>query len=488
MSVPSILAEILAARRRRLAAGELAPRGAAAIPSDGGRFLTALRAGGTRVIAEVKHRSPSAGTMLSGGRHSQPNGSPDGLDELRSSIRTVARAYRRAGAAAISVVTEPDFFGGELAWLPEVKRISGLPVLMKDFVVDEVQLDLALSLGADAVLLIVAALGDAELVRLHRAARERGLAVLVEAHDGEEVRRALAAGAEVVGLNARDLRTFQVDLGRIVALGRALPASVVRVAESGIHAPADVELLAAAGFDAFLVGESLLRSGDPARALRALRGEGTTEVKVCGVTREEDLAAAEALGADWIGLNLSPRSPRRVSVERARALCEASRFAKGVVAVVAGSTVSGAEAIVAGVRPDALQWHDDYPSRAGLDVPVPLWQAVRVGRDSLEEAASWPADVLLLDAAHASLAGGTGETWDWSLLSHFPATRRLFVAGGLSPENVARAVATCTPAGVDVASGVESAPGIKDPARLAAFVAAVRQVDQVKREKGRTGG
>lgn len=482
MSVPSILAEILAARRRRLAAGELAPRGAAAIPSDGRRFLAALRAGGPRVIAEIKHRSPSAGTMLTGGSSSQPSGPPDGLDDLRAAIRAVARAYRRAGAAAISVVTEPDFFGGDLAWLPEVKRISGLPVLMKDFVVDEVQLDLALSLGADAVLLIVAALDDARLVQLHAAARERGLAVLVEAHDEEEVGRALAAGAEIVGLNARDLRTFRVDLDRIVALGRGLPSRVVRVAESGIHAAADVERLAAAGFGAFLVGESLLRSGDPARALRALRGEGTTEVKVCGVTREEDLAAAEELGADWIGLNLSPRSPRRVSVVRARALCEASRFAKGIVAVVAENSVSEAHALVAEVRPGALQWHDDFLGRAGLDVPVPIWQAVRVGRDSLEEAASWEADVLLLDAAHASLAGGTGETWDWSLLSRFQATRTVFVAGGLTPANVGKAIAECAPAGVDVASGVESAAGIKDRTKLAAFLAAVRQV------KGKNGG
>ncbi len=491
MSVPSILAEILATRRRRLAAGELAPRGTAPIPSDGGRFLAALRAGGARVIAEIKHRSPSAGTMLAGGRSSQPSGSPDTPDELSRAVRAVARAYRRAGAAAISVVTEPDFFGGDLAWLPEVKRISGLPVLMKDFVVDEVQLDLALSLGADAVLLIVAALGDASLERLHRAARERGLAVLVEAHDEEEVGRALAAGAEVVGLNARDLRTFGVDLDRIVALGTRLPSGVVRVAESGIHSPDDVERLAEAGFDAFLVGESLLRSGDPARALRALRGEGTTEVKVCGVTREEDLAVAEELGADWIGLNFSLRSPRRVSVERARALCEASRFAKGIVAVVAGNPVSEAQTIVAELRPDALQWHDEFSARSGLDVAVPVWQAVRIGRDSLEEAAAWPADVLLLDAAHASLAGGTGQTWDWSLLSHFRATRTVFVAGGLSPENVARAVRACAPTGVDVASGVESAPGIKDHTKVAAFLAAVRRARPVRqgiRGEGRAGG
>jgi indole-3-glycerol phosphate synthase/phosphoribosylanthranilate isomerase len=481
----SILSEILAARRRRLAAGELAPRGVAAIPSDGDRFLASLRAGGPRVIAEVKHRSPSAGSILSGiagGNGSQPPGPPGAGEDLRSVIRSVAKAYRRAGAAAISVVTEPDFFGGDLAWLPEVKRISGLPVLMKDFVVDEVQLDLALSLGADAVLLIVAALSDAELGRLHAAARTRGLAVLVEAHDADEVRRALASGAEVVGLNARDLATFRVDLDRVAELGRLLPPSVVRVAESGIHGPVDVERLAAAGFDAFLVGESLLRSGDPARALRALRGEGTTEVKVCGVTREEDLAAAEELGADWIGLNLSPRSLRRVSLGDARRLREASRFAKGVVAVVAGNPVRETESIVAGLGPDALQWHDDLAARAGLDVPVPLWQAVRVGKDPLEEAVGWPADVLLLDAAHASLAGGTGETWDWSLLSRFPAARRVFVAGGLTPQNVARAIVECAPAGVDVASGVESAPGIKDHSRLAAFLAAVRG------ENGRTGG
>ena len=330
--------------------------------------------------------------------------------------------------------------------------------------------------------LIVAALTDDELARLHRAARGRGLAVIVEAHDEEEVRRALAGGAEVVGLNARDLRTFAVDLGRVAAMGRLLPPSVVRVAESGIHGPADLSRLAASGFDAFLVGESLLRSGDPARALRALRGEGTTEVKVCGVAREEDLAAAEELGADWIGLNFSPRSPRRVDLARGRALREASRFAKGVVAVVAGNEVPEAEAIVDAVRPDALQWHDDLAAREGLRVPVPVWQAVRVGRDPLEEAASWPADVLLLDAAHATLAGGTGLAWDWSLLEHFPAKERTFVAGGLSPENVARAIAACAPEGVDVASGVESAPGIKDEGKLAAFLAAVRS------EKGRIGG
>jgi len=126
--------------------------------------------------------------------------------------------------------------------------------------------------------------------------------------------------------------------------------------------------------------------------------------------------------------------------------------------------------------------HDDLAARSALDVPVPVWQVVKVGKDPLGEAATWPADVLLLDAAHASLAGGTGEPWDWKLLAHFPAKRKAFVAGGLSPENVAKAIAECAPAGVDVASGVESAPGVKDRRKLAAFLAAVRG------QEGRDGG
>ncbi len=354
---------------------------------------------------------------------------------------------------------------------------------MKDFVVDEVQLDLALSLGADAVLLIVAALEDATLARLHRAARERGLAVLVEAHDEEEVGRALAAGAEVVGLNARDLRTFRVDLDRIVALGRGLPSRVVRVAESGIHAAADVERLAAAGFDAFLVGESLLRSGDPARALRALRGEGTTEVKVCGVTREEDLAAAEELGADWIGLNLSSRSPRRVSVERARALCEASRFAKGVVAVVAGNTRlrgGGDRRRGAARRPAvarrarrALRPRRPRPDLAGREGG----QRTRSKKPRRGRRTSSSSTRRTPRSRAGPARRGTGASCRTSRRRGRSSWRE-----GSRRRTSARAIAECAPAGVDVASGVESAPGIKDRTKLAAFLAAVRQ------EKGKNGG
>jgi len=434
------------------------PDRAPRVASDGARFVRAI-SGERRVIAELKHRSPSAGVLL-----------PDAARR----VADVARGYARGGAAALSVVTEQDFFGGDPAWIGEAKEASGLPVLMKDFVLDERQLDLAAALGADAVLLIAAALDDAALSALHAGARRRGLAVLVEAHDELEVRRALAAGAEIVGVNARDLATFRVDLDLVARLGALLPEGVVRVAESGIRGPQDAARLPR--FGALLVGESRLVSPDPARALRRLRGAGTTEVKVCGVTREEDLEACRAAGVDWIGLNLSPLSPRRVSMARARELAREASFAKGVVAVFAGNRDGDVREAAETLGADVVQLTD--PPSAGASAArgrVHVWQTVRVGSVPLEEALVWPGDALLFDTG-IGLPGGTGRTFDWSLLDGIPRTRPLVLAGGLSPSNVADAVRRVAPDVVDVASGVEVAPGIKDASRIGSFVEEVRRV------------
>jgi len=472
----SVLGEILAAKRRRLAAGELVARGPAALPSDGRRFVAALRGGrGPAVIAEVKHRSPSAGLLL-----------PD----AGRRVEDVARSYRRGGAAAISVVVEQDHFGGDPAWLPRAKAASGLPVLMKDFVVDEVQLDLALALGADAVLLIVSALADAELARLHGAARGRGLAVVVEAHDAEEVRRALGVSPEIVGVNARDLGSFAVDLGAARALGRSIPDGILRIAESGVKTAADVSALGAAGYGAFLVGESLLRAPDPSAALRTLRGENPTGVKICGVTREEDVEACLAHRVDWIGMVFAANSPRRVTPERGKILRlraagksgvapggGAPGAVQGVVAVFAAETPEAEiERVVDVVRPDAIQ----LPllplslSKQPFSLGVAVWNTVRVGRDDLTGLERLPGDALHFDTSAEGVSGGTGRTFDWSVLDAVPRSRPVVLAGGLTPANVASAVRRVTPDVVDVASGVESAPGIKDVSKIAAFVEEVR--------------
>ena len=376
----------------------------------------------------------------------------------------------------MSVVVEQDFFGGDPSWLPRAKAASGLPVLMKDFVVDELQLDFAAALGADAVLLIVAALDDAALARLHAAARTRSLAVLVEAHDDAEIRRALAAGAEIVGVNARDLETFAVDLPGMASLGALLPASVIRVAESGIRTRADVEALAAAGYGAFLVGETLLRAADPSHVLRELRGENATEIKICGVTREEDVGTCMELGVDWIGLVFAAGSPRRVTLERGISLKERARAAKGVVAVFAENTEKEIQEVLERICPDVVQMpNPPLPLQKRFSSVFSFWNTIRVGRDDLSSARQAEGDALHFDTSVGGMSGGTGKTFDWSLLNSIDRERPVVLAGGLRPENVADAVRSVRPNIVDVASGVESAPGIKDRAKIKAFVREVRR-------------
>ena len=217
-------------------------------------FLAALRAPGLSVIAEVKRRSPSKGAL-----------NPD-LDPA-----TTAGAYERGGAACLSVLTDVDHFGGSADDLAAARAAVTIPVIRKDFTVCEADVCDAALMGADAVLLIAAALDDDELVRFHALAHRLGLAALVEIHDEIELKRALDAGATLVGVNQRDLHTFQVDTQRAVRVASAMPPGIVKVAESGVRGPADAATLAAAGFDAVLVGESVVTSGDPAAAVAALR-------------------------------------------------------------------------------------------------------------------------------------------------------------------------------------------------------------------------
>jgi indole-3-glycerol phosphate synthase len=245
----------LAARKARKPLAEL-EKGLPAGPSA--RSLArALRPGapGERVtcIAEFKRKSPSAGWIREGGKAAE-----------------IARLYAAAGAAAISVLTDEPFFGGSLDDLMTAHAATSLPVMRKDFIVDAYQLAEARAAGADAALLIVAALADAEIAALLAVGSLYGLELLVEAHDGEEVARAVRSGAQVIGINNRDLKTFKVDRELAVRLRPEIPADRVVVAESGIRDAADVDRLRSAGVDAMLVGETLMRADDPAATLRAL--------------------------------------------------------------------------------------------------------------------------------------------------------------------------------------------------------------------------
>ncbi len=255
----SILERIVETKRRELSAllprrSELRAAAESAAPARG--FEAALSAGaGVALIAEIKRRSPSAGPI-----------------RADLTVAEVARAYEGAGAAALSVLTDAEYFGGELADLPAARAAVALPVLRKDFTIDELQIWEARAAGADAVLLIVRILDDAQLRDFRALAGTLGLGVLVEVHDAAELERALAAGSTIVGVNNRDLASFRTDLGVALDLAPRVPAGRVLVAESGIRAAADVDRLAGAGVDAILVGESLMRAGDVAAATAALVG------------------------------------------------------------------------------------------------------------------------------------------------------------------------------------------------------------------------
>jgi len=255
-----LLGAIVAATRTRvrqassrLSAADLERRAGKMPPTRG--FRAALAAPGLRVIAECKRRSPSRGVLCAA------------YDPV-----AIARRYADAGAAAISVLTEPTFFDGALAHLTAIRDAVALPLLRKDFVVDDYQLLEARAAGADAVLLIVAALDQSELVRLQSRAWELGLAALIEVHDDAELVRAVESGARLIGVNNRNLRTLAVDVSASDRLAVKMPAGVVGVSESGLQTRGDLERLAAAGYRAFLIGERFMTDPDPASAIAELIG------------------------------------------------------------------------------------------------------------------------------------------------------------------------------------------------------------------------
>jgi indole-3-glycerol phosphate synthase len=266
----TVLDKILAATRARVAEAkrgadwhELEQRAELHVPRGFRRALAAKSQDGIAVIAELKKASPSKGLI-------RENFHPAEL----------AVELEAAGAAALSVLTDEEFFQGSLANLQAASAAVKIPCLRKDFIIDEFQLLEARANSADAVLLIVAALTSSELGALAASARRRGLDVLCEVHDADELQRALDAGCDSIGINTRDLRTFKVDLETAFRLAEKFPANVVRVAESGIHSSTDVEQLRAAGYDAFLVGESLMRAQSPGEALRELMRVPSDEYRV----------------------------------------------------------------------------------------------------------------------------------------------------------------------------------------------------------------
>jgi indole-3-glycerol phosphate synthase/phosphoribosylanthranilate isomerase len=384
-----------------------------------GRFRDALAAPGLGAIAEVKRRSPSAGDL-------RPDADPARL----------ARQFTNAGAAAISILVD-DRFGGSLADLQAARSATAAPLLAKGFFNDEVQLLQVKVAGADAVLLLLRDLDDQRVSELLSYARELGLDALVEAHDAAELGRAVELGAEVIGVNARDLSTFEIDRRAQLELVTAAPRDRVIVAESAIGTRAQGAAAELAGADAILVGSALMRAAEPAAKLAEIVSRPL--VKVCGLTRREDVDAAVDAGADMLGFILAEQSPRRA--------------------------------------PAVLDVPDDR-----LSVAVFVGEAEETRADLVQLYARREGRVRGRDAKLLRRGEPVAEVidlpWDEQDPLHFQRAAavegRVMLAGRLGPENVREAVRAVRPWAVDAASQLESEPGIKDHAKVRAFVEAAR--------------
>jgi indole-3-glycerol phosphate synthase/phosphoribosylanthranilate isomerase len=383
-----------------------------------GRFRDALAADGLAAIAEVKRRSPSAGDL-------RPDADPAAL----------AAEFERSGAAAVSILVD-ERFAGAPADLAAARAAAGLPLLAKGFFSERAELEELRRLGADAVLLLLRDLDDPQMRGLLGAADELGLDTLVEAHDAEELRRAVELDAAVIGINARDLSTFEIDRRGQLELVEAAPRDRVVVAESAIAARAHGAEAELAGADAILVGSTLMRASDPAAKLEELIARPL--VKVCGLTREEDVAAAAEAGADLAGFILARETPRP-----APRVLEVPDTMLSVAVHVGEITDDGADLVQLYARENGHRGREGTLLRQGREV------ARVVDRE-------WQAE----DPAHLDRAGA--------------AEGRVMLAGGLSPENVRDAIERVRPWAVDASSSLELEPGIKDHARVRAYVEAVR--------------
>jgi indole-3-glycerol phosphate synthase/phosphoribosylanthranilate isomerase len=383
-----------------------------------GRFRDALAASGLQAIAEIKRRSPSAGDL-------RPDADP----------AAIAPSYEQAGAAAVSVLVD-ERFGGTWADLRAARATCTIPLLAKGFFSTSDDVRTAAEAGADAVLLLLRDLDDSTCAQLMAEAARHDLDPFVEAHDEAELARAVALGADPIGINARDLSTFAIDRAAQLELVASAPRERVVVAESGIANRAQGAAAELAGADAVLVGSALMRAPDPAAKLRELLARPL--VKVCGLTREEDVALAADAGADLAGFVLAPSSPRRAS---------------GLLPV-----------------PDSL-----------LSVAVCVGEAVEFEADLVqlydEEDGHRGRDAVLLRNG-APVATVVDLPWLEEDETHWERARaaegRVMLAGGLDASTVRAAIEHVRPWAVDGARGTESAPGVKDPEKLRSFVEAAR--------------
>ena len=471
--------KIRVAQEKQVESLESVKAAALALPSDTGfPFEATLCQQDFNFICEVKKASPSKGIIAEDFPY---------LD--------IAKEYEVAGAAAISVLTEPDFFKGDKKYLQEIASTVKIPLLRKDFIIDEYQIYQAKVWGASAILLICACLDVPTLTKFRELADSLGLSSLVEAHDEHEVQMAIDCGARIIGVNNRNLKDFTVDVQNSVRLRNLVQDDVIFVSESGLETPEDIQVLRDNNIGVALMGETFMRSPNKVEKLAYLYGPTyyTPKVKMCGISKVETIPAVVEAKPDYMGLVFAS-SKRQVTVDQAKTLVEelhkqyTKRYNNGAeqsnndeiktVGVFVNETLDNLVTIATEVNLDAVQLHGDedeaFIKALKEKTDVEVWKAVQIR--SSTDAEAWidsSADMLLFDAYHKDERGGTGEVFDWSCLDEFE--RPFMLAGGIDSTNVAHAIRTVRPYGIDISSGIET-DGVKDDEKIKAFTNIVRTI------------
>lgn len=477
--------KIRVAQEKQVETPEAVKAAALAMSADTGfPFEAALHQQDFNFICEVKKASPSKGIIAE-----------------HFPYLEIAKEYEVAGAAAISVLTEPDFFKGDKKYLQEIASTVKIPVLRKDFIIDEYQIYQAKVWGASAILLICACLDVPTLTKFRELADSLGLSSLVEAHDEVEVQMAIDCGARIIGVNNRNLKDFTVDVQNSVRLRNLVQDDVIFVSESGLETPEDIQVLRDNNIGVALMGETFMRSPNKIEKLAYLYGSTyyTPKVKMCGISKIETIPAVIEANPDYMGLVFAP-SKRQVTVDQAKTLVEelhkqyANRYNRDAeqysnqtlihqesiktVGVFVNETVESLLKIAKEVKLDVIQLHGDedesFIQTLKEQSNVEVWKAVQIR--SAADAEVWidsSADMLLFDAYHKDERGGTGEVFDWSCLDEFE--RPFMLAGGIDSTNVARAIRTVRPYGIDISSGIET-DGVKDDEKIKAFTNIVRTI------------
>ncbi|MDU1127775.1 bifunctional indole-3-glycerol phosphate synthase/phosphoribosylanthranilate isomerase, partial [Veillonella sp.] len=384
---------------------------------------------------------------------------------------------------------------GDKKYLQEIASTVKIPVLRKDFIIDEYQIYQAKVWGASAILLICACLDVPTLTKFRELADSLGLSSLVEAHDEQEVQMAIDCGARIIGVNNRNLKDFTVDVQNSVRLRNLVQDDVIFVSESGLETPEDIQVLRDNNIGVALMGETFMRSPNKVEKLAYLYGPTyyTPKVKMCGISKVETIPAVVEAKPDYMGLVFAP-SKRQVTVDQAKILVEelnrgyAKKYGSDTehdkndtiktVGVFVNETIDNLVTIANEANLDAVQLHGDedeaFIQSLKERTNVEVWKAIQIRTAADTE--KWidsSADMLLFDAYHKDERGGTGEVFDWSSLDAFE--RPFMLAGGIDSTNVARAIRTVRPYGIDISSGIET-NGVKDDEKITAFIKIVKSI------------